>query len=149
MAQNGCQAIMFKVKKLLNPVCKKLKDKNIIVDYKTKVIPYNYGYQLKINSKHANYDQLYNKYKSDENKLNILDKSLDICQSTYYVEPESFFEGSLEKNEETKISACYLPPDRFIDYKITSKNDIKPTLKKIENNFIKLITDFSKLIDDL
>jgi len=145
-AQDACKAAMFKIKPLVEKFYKKAEDLGLIDSYTLKLEPYNNGYMLKYSTK-PNYRAIDELGKNRGNSIYII----LVSSSSITLQPDTFFEDKLEKAYGEGTSAFIVgnvfqiaKDYKSVNYKISSKNDIKIMTEKFvkENEqAIKLATN--------
>ena len=159
-AQEQCKVAMFKLQKPIEKFLQKAVEHEIIESYKTKVNPFNQGYELKITTK-TNRET----WRAEESyELKIKRTILDfISQSqNIHIEPGSFFQQYFEEDTNPRIEGQSLPVFKYktiIQTReflynsfreiIKSKKDIKKVIEDYIDENLEILDKIMKLFKEL
>lgn len=145
------KALMFKFKKMIDPIFKMVEDAKIINKSKSKIDIYNYGYRLEydsmLNAKVVYKDKMHKKVMEAISKIN--DTLYSISHLKFH--PASFFQRQLDAGEKTYIEAYNITfknndSGRWVKYEVLKKEDIKKAAKEHLDYNTKQIAEAKKLI---
>lgn len=149
--QGLCKDAIFKIKKDVDKLLEKFFDKDLLKEkITTKVAPWNDGYNLtfskslpRVFKDYSLEDTLY----KNQNIRGFLDSY------SIFIQPKTFFQDHIDAGEKAKIEAqVYIlnkNDEKFIDFDIKNKNEIKTTIDKIYNINKKVIDTVSKELDKM
>jgi len=141
---DASKAILFKVKKILDPMVKQAESLGVIENVKSYIESYNKGHELKYDWKLSFNDRL----RTPENKviLNDLFKALKSTQSIY-IYPGSFMNDYIAKGGSAAIDFNVEGKSETILVK--DKGEVRSAMKTIENKALtaakNVVTKFNLL----
>ena len=145
-AQGEYKKTMFIIQKDIDKMLQRCQELKLIEDFKTKVVPYNNGYEIKIsfNDRHL----LRLPVLSKQQEFWINNPTISLFRSVN-LQPSSFFEDDLEKGEAYLEGQVFYSKHRkseMIKFPLNSKKDIKTSCQEYINIIQAQIKDF---INDL
>lgn len=138
--QGLCKNAMFMAQKDVEALLKDWVKAELINSFKTKVLPYNNGYEMKLEYK---YNILWKKAKELSPEEEIVSKFV-FNNASIWIQPSSFFEENFEKGEGASLESRSLQLEIDQAYEITyPKWDIKDRkdMDKATKEFLGIIKD--------
>jgi len=132
MSSDAIRTTMFKLQKRLDPIYKKLVDKELLKNYESNINQYNDGWEL---VPYTRFDKN-TLYRFNQEIAEYID-----TVHTIYIYPDDWFDDDLQEGNPTKLDVAWFKNDtnRYELLPVKSKSDIKPRIRAIENEFIKQI----------